>query len=371
MTLKIGSLCTGVGALDMAVRSVLDADITWHCQYEPPDKKGREQPQHAARILEHHWPEVPNHGDITKVDWDQAEPVDGIVTGFPCTDVSIAGGYEGMTATNRSGLWHENVRAIRALNPKMVVIENVRGLLSADAHGCVEPCPWCVGETHRGPALRALGAVLGDLAGLGFHAEWVSADASAAGAPHGRRRVFILAWRPEAAADLDGAAREERRPAGSSEAESGWPRGDAGGRPGEGLGGLKLLPTLTARDWRSGASNLLDQGGRPLNEVIVEQLAPVEGWVATDGADYGPAIARWERVLGRAAPNRVVRGPRGGLVLDPRFGEWFMGFPDGHVTAVPGIPRAAQIHALGNAVVPQQVSMALRFLWRYLTGAVS
>jgi DNA (cytosine-5)-methyltransferase 1 len=99
-----------------------------------------------------------------------------------------------MTEGTRSGLWSEFAKAIDVLRPDWVVIENVRGLLSAKADCDVEWCAWCMGETGDGePSLRALGAVLGELADLGYDAEWQGVRASDAGAPHQRFRVFIVA----------------------------------------------------------------------------------------------------------------------------------------------------------------------------------
>jgi len=99
-----------------------------------------------------------------------------------------------MASGTRSGLWSEFAKAIDVLQPKWVVIENVRGLLSAKADSGLEQCAWCVGEAGDGePALRALGAVLGDLADLGYDAEWCGLPATDAGAPHNRFRVFIVA----------------------------------------------------------------------------------------------------------------------------------------------------------------------------------
>ncbi|MCX5535202.1 DNA cytosine methyltransferase [Streptomyces sp. NBC_00006] len=88
------------------------------------------------------------------------------------------------------------VRAIEALKPCLVVIENVRGLLTSPAGspGDVEPCPWCLGDTTSQPAVRALGAVLGSLADIGFDARWCVLRASEVGAPHRRERVFLTAW---------------------------------------------------------------------------------------------------------------------------------------------------------------------------------
>lgn len=199
MTLRIGSLFTGTGALDLAVMDAYDADVLWHSQYEPPDKKGKEDAnQYAARILARHWPTIPNLGDITKVDWpavlDEHGPIDILTGGFPCQDVSSAGKRVGLVPDSRSGLWNHMARAIAVLQPRLVIIENVEGLLSAPAASDMEPCPNCVGDRHPGPLLRACGAVLGDLAGLGFHAEWARVAASEVGAPHQRKRVFVYAW---------------------------------------------------------------------------------------------------------------------------------------------------------------------------------
>lgn len=77
---------------------------------------------------------------------------------------------------------------------------------------------------------------------------------------------------------------------------------------------------------------------------------------------YGPAVHRWERILGRVAPAPDEPDTKGGPRLSPRFVEWMQGLPAGHVTDVPGITRPAQLRALGNGVVPQQAVAALRLL---------
>ncbi|MEV3871613.1 DNA cytosine methyltransferase [Streptomyces sp. NPDC049906] len=72
-----------------------------------------------------------------------------------------------MSAGTRSGLWHHVARAIEVLQPCLVVIENVRGLLTSSAapsSGELGPCLWCLGDHTGRPAVRALGAVLGSLA---------------------------------------------------------------------------------------------------------------------------------------------------------------------------------------------------------------
>lgn len=197
MSARIGSLCTGYGGLDEAVQQTFGGNLAWVADNDPG----------AAAILAHHYPNVPNLGDITAVKWADVPPVDVLTMGFPCQDVSVAGQRAGLLEGNRSGVWRHCARAIEALQPSLVVIENVPGLLSSRADGDVEPCPWCLGDPGDEPPLRALGAVLADLASLGFDAEWTSLDASAVGACHKRRRVFVLAW----PAHTEGAGLEDGR----------------------------------------------------------------------------------------------------------------------------------------------------------------
>jgi DNA (cytosine-5)-methyltransferase 1 len=183
--LRIGSLFSGYGGLDLAVQDALDAQVVWHCEWDDAPSK----------ILEKHFPGVPNYRDVSKVDWAAVEPVDVLTGGFPCQDLSLAGKRAGLKEGTRSGLWSEFANAIEVLKPRLVVIENVRGLLSARAHSGVEHCAWCMGEAGDGePVLRALGAVLGDLADLGYDARWTGVRAADAGAPHNRFRVFIVAF---------------------------------------------------------------------------------------------------------------------------------------------------------------------------------
>jgi len=182
--LRIGELFAGYGGLGMGVQAVLGGEVVWFSEFDPAPSK----------ILAHHWPDVPNHGDITKIDWLTVEPVDVLTGGFPCQDVSLAGARAGIREGTRSGLWSEFARAIEALQPRLVVIENVRGLLSASAAGPMESDPWGVGDGGARSVVNALGAVLGDLADLGYDAEWCGVRAADAGAPHGRFRVFIVAY---------------------------------------------------------------------------------------------------------------------------------------------------------------------------------
>lgn len=116
------------------------------------------------------------------------------ITVHNCQDVSLAGRRAGMTEGTRSNLWGAMREGIAQLKPAFVAWENVRGVTSATAVSEMESEPGCVGGGDAGPVLRALGRVLGDLADLGFDAEWRGVQASDVGAPHRRLRIFVLAW---------------------------------------------------------------------------------------------------------------------------------------------------------------------------------
>jgi DNA (cytosine-5)-methyltransferase 1 len=182
--LRVGSLFSGYGGLDLAVLNVLDAEMAWHCEWEDA----------PSAILAKHFPDVPNYRDVSKVDFTQVEKVDILTGGFPCQDLSLAGKRAGLKEGTRSGLWHEFARAIEELQPKLVVIENVRGLLSAKADNGMEYSQEDLDDWGSRPVFTAIQAVLGSLADIGYDAKWCGLRAADAGAPHNRFRVFIIAY---------------------------------------------------------------------------------------------------------------------------------------------------------------------------------
>jgi len=302
VTLTIGSLCSGTGALDMAVRDVLDAETVWHADPDPG----------ASAILAHHWPSVPNLGDITAIDWASVAPVDVLTAGFPCQDLSYAGRGAGIKEGTRSGLWYTVAAAVHALRPGLVVLENVRAIVA------------------RRPGLDV---VLASLADLGFDAEWTCLRASDVGAPHERWRWFLIAWPADAplvGLEWSGCARDRRT-------------GSADGR---------LAPADTDRPGPRPERHSAPQAGQPA------PLGHDAGGRDVDWGVYAPAIDRWARILGRPAPRPADDHGR----LNPAFVEWLMDPPEGHVTTVPGLSRAAQLRALGSGVPPRQAAAALRLL---------
>lgn len=159
--MRFGSLFTGIGGIDLGLEW---AGMT--CAFQV------ELDPYCQHVLKKHWPDVPLYGDIREVDPDGLPPIDLLAGGFPCQPHSLAGRRRA-SADDRD-LWGEYVRLIRGTRPRWVLAENVPGLLSSEAG-------------------RYFGKVLGDLADLGYDAEWQVLSAAGRGAPHLRRRVFLVA----------------------------------------------------------------------------------------------------------------------------------------------------------------------------------
>ncbi|MGY0488306.1 DNA cytosine methyltransferase [Streptomyces sp. WG-D5] len=276
------------------------------------------------------------------------------------------------------------VRAIEALNPCLVVIENVRGLLSSPAGspGDVEPCPWCLGDTTGQPAVRALGAVLGSLADIGFDARWCVLRASDVGAPHRRERVFLAAWpagHGAAAEDTNEQLGDERWQPAPDATKTGRARAEPGGRGGvapvhpESPWWNEGVAEPAAWKWgleRAAVGSLATNHNtfhalhtrvepRPGGQCRISDrdAHPVRAGQSQSWGSYAAAIARWEHIT-RPAPRPTDASGR----LSPQFVEWMQGLEAGWVTATPQLGRRAQLAALGNGVVPQQASYALRHL---------
>lgn len=368
----IGSLFSGAGALcELALAPLLGGRVAWHCEYEPPTEKNPRPTQAAARVLAHRFPNTPNLGDISKVDWSDVERTTVLAGGFPCTDVSLAGAQAGLKPGTRSGTWIYMAHAIAALRPELVVIENVRGLASSPAHSDMEPCPWCLGDGPNQHVLRALGAVLGDLADRRYDAVWCGLRASDVGACHARFRFVILAA-PRDAAPF-------RWDSASVTGERGEPSGAAGG-PGRDVALLPtprgssgdlmlpsvvahLLPTPTAVDAR-GARNATS--GRKVGSAHHSGTTLTDAvWQMSSDVDWGiyePAVRRHERWLDRAVPFPTIPGARGAKKLNPQLSEWMMGWPAGWVTDVPGLTPNEALQVCGNGVVPQTMAAGVRHL---------
>ena len=127
---------------------------------------------YCRRVLARRWPGVPIHGDVRELTGEQVGPVDVICGGFPCQDISRANPKErDGVAGKHSGLWSEFSRLIRQIRPRFVIVENVPELL-----------------------VRGMGTVIGDLAAIGYDAEWDGIPCAALGSNHLRARQWILAY---------------------------------------------------------------------------------------------------------------------------------------------------------------------------------
>lgn len=347
---RIGELFAGYGGLGMAVQQVYGGHVAWYSEFDPAPSK----------IMAHHHPHAPSLGDVTQIDWQQVEPVDILTGGFPCQDVSQAGRRAGMKPGTRSGLWAHMRHAIDQLRPGLVVIENVRGLFTAEADSRVEPCPLGMGASGGGGhavLLRALDAVLGDLTDLGYDAEWTTLRASEVGGAHGRARVFITAHpvsigsggRPDLT--ITRCARGAHAAAHRPDSRPYPPREPA-----------RLMPTPGANLGTNGGAQHPNKRRAGGHQVSIQDVARglVEDHASSFGP-YAPAISRWEQTIGRPAPPPTQPG-RSRPQLSASFVEWLMGLPDGHVTGAPGLTRSQQLKALGNGVMPQQGAEALRRL---------
>jgi DNA (cytosine-5)-methyltransferase 1 len=149
-------LFSGIGGFSLGLERAGMRTVAF-CEIEP----------YCQAVLAKRWPHVPCHPDIRKLAGVTADVICG---GFPCQDISLAGSGEGL-AGERSGLWSEFARLIGEVRPRYVIVENVAALLG-----------------------RGIGEVLGNLAALGYDAEWHCIPASYVGAPHRRDRIWIVAY---------------------------------------------------------------------------------------------------------------------------------------------------------------------------------
>jgi DNA (cytosine-5)-methyltransferase 1 len=161
--LRVLDLFSGIGGFSLGLERAGMRTVAF-CEIEP----------YCRAVLKKHWPDVPCYDDICTLTAERLArdgiAVDAICGGFPCQDISTAGKGAGL-AGERSGLWREYARLIGEIRPRYVIVENVSALLA-----------------------RGLGDVLGDLAQIGYDAEWHCIPASYIGAPHRRDRVWIVAY---------------------------------------------------------------------------------------------------------------------------------------------------------------------------------
>ncbi len=297
--MKIGSLFTGIGGLELGVSDT----VTSIAPYGDEIEWIAETDENALKILEHStmFHGVPNLGDVTKIDWTAVPDVDCIIGGTPCQDFSYLGARMGLEG-EKGSLLYTFIEAVKAKKPDYVLWENVTGAL---AKGAYDVLLYALNEAD-------------------YSTSSVIIPASRLGMPHKRSRLFVFAERTERWATPFNAqlvkARLDTR--------------------------LRFLPTpnRSRMDGRKSPGYAKRPSFYDLKQWSEDEVR----------ASYGAAIERWERTLGREAP--PLAKPKG--TLNVEFVEWMMGFPKGWVTNADDVSRTAQLEALGNACTPQQASEA-------------
>jgi DNA (cytosine-5)-methyltransferase 1 len=242
----IGSLFSGIGGLELGLERAGLGPVVWQCEIDP----------FARRVLEKHWPDVLRVSDVRDVWAEPLERADLVCGGFPCQDVSAAGKGAGLEGA-RSGLWFEFLRVVDVHQPAVVVVENVTS-----------------GQK------RWLPHVIEGLEDLGYVCAAVVVPAGAFGAPHLRRRTFVVA-------DTNGSVlrlleqRNEGRRNGVCDEGQAEPVDDGGSRNAAGASHWQAAPRVDRMG--DGISGGLDMDRhradrfRVLGNAVVPQCAEVIG----------------------------------------------------------------------------------------------
>lgn len=261
--MNVGSLFAGIGGFDLGFERA-GMRVAWQVELDP----------YCRAVLARHFPGAARYEDVREVGIDSLDPVDLVCGGFPCQDLSSAGRGAGIDGA-RSGLWSEFARIVRELRPRYVVVENVPALLTGKGK-----------RWDRAP----VGRVLGDLAEVGYDAEWACLSAGEFGAPHLRKRVWIVAY---PARDAEAGAAAES----GAERQRAWASGQRSraADPAD-------VPDAD-REQREGRAQAL---GRPAS-------AELRGHWAAE-----PAVGR----VADGVPARVDRLAALGNALLPQIAEW-------------------------------------------------
>jgi DNA (cytosine-5)-methyltransferase 1 len=320
--MRLGSLFSGIGGLELGLELALGCEVVWQVEREPWPRA----------VLARHWPAADRSvTDVCKAGASNLAPVDLVCGGFPCQDISTAGSGRGIEHGEKSGLWREYARILRELRPRFVVVENSAAL-----------------------PFRGLDIVLGDLAALGYDAEWSRIGACDVGAPHRRWRCFVVAWRVDRHADLCHGGKVYPFRQQNAECDRVCEKladSDSRGRLGQ---RVSVAPELEGAQ-----RDEPDRCGAPVADTDGDGLHQAEGDEVCTGR-HEPVVRHQQHTAQCSTPSRG--GPAG---RDPVSSSQVRGVVDG----LPGwlgngpMPRAitgpelrtdgrAALRALGNAVVP-------------------
>jgi DNA (cytosine-5)-methyltransferase 1 len=321
--MTVGSLFSGIGGFDLGLERA-GMTVRWQVERDP----------WCQKVLAKHWPDVPRYENVEDVG-GELECVDLICGGFPCQPVSVAGQRQG-TDDDR-WLWPEFRRIVGLLGPRYVLVENVPGLFTANGG-------------------HAFGEVIGDLADLGYDCEWTVLSAADVGAPHLRKRVWIVAHAKRGRCGTNG----ERRSVGKVEDRKKHDK-----RSSQESDSLANAESNRRRPGRPRGSHPRRQG-KP--EYALQTVADAEG-------DRHPEIAKSARGAGVVGsredaayptgqfsdgsddnrggrPRPLPESGNGGEEARPLSSQWPVEPDVGRVAH--GVPlRVDRLKGLGNAIVPQ------------------
>ena len=202
MKIKVGSLFDGIGGAPLAA-IMSGAEPVWASEIEKV----------PVSITERHFPNMKHYGDVTQINGAELEPVDVIIGGSPCQDLSIAGGRAGLEG-ERSGLFMDQVRIVKEMRnatrretedgtdelprPRYMVWENVPGTFSSnkgeDFRAVLEEvCRIGEGEVSIPRPPKGKWSKSGTILGDGYSVAWRIVDAQHWGVAQRRRRVYLVA----------------------------------------------------------------------------------------------------------------------------------------------------------------------------------
>jgi len=322
--LTVLDIFSGIGGFSLGLERTGGFKTVAFCEIDP----------FCRKVLRKHWPDVPIFEDVTKLRGEDVGPVDVIAGGFPCQDISTAGRGEGIEGS-RSGLWKEFARLIGEIRPRYVIVENVSALLG-----------------------RGLDRVLGDLAALGFDAEWHCIPASAIGAPHRRDRIWMVAFAQHSDTDGAGSHREGMHEFGTVEPADEQER--VAGSVGAVLADARRERGPTARRQRPASAgkgaSARDQrsrsGGDDPRQIAVGSTGQNSSDVANASSEgfaniQGCGTHAWRNGYGATLSRCVGSREHDQWGSEPDVGRVAHGVP----------ARVDRLRSLGNAVVPQVVEL--------------
>jgi len=331
--MKVGSLFSGIGGLDLGLERA-GLDVIWQSEIDP----------YACKVLNKHWPTVPNLGNIKEIDWSQVERPDVICGGYPCQPFSTAGKRQGEGDARH--LWPWVRECIAELRPRYAVLENVRGHLSL-----------------------GFGTVLGDLASIGYDTEWQVIPAAAVGAPHRRDRVFIVAYAAEQGLQgpigqvtqrhRDGLANGRQKLADTN--SNGWVHGQTELDTTEGRFNAQRDVATSSAD----VADTNNPGSRTSRSRIDRNRAQaITGW--DNESQFGTSgcssdVANTAQQSSNGKPDYIRDSKRPKTISELRNSSWqshgsrqWWAIEPNVGRVAHGIPhRVDRLRCLGNAVVPQ------------------